>query len=47
MGYQLREIDRNYGDMQAVLWDKKHNRVSAASDPRGEGVATVETVTKN
>jgi gamma-glutamyltranspeptidase/glutathione hydrolase len=44
MGYQLREIDRNYGDMQAVLWDKKNNRVSAASDPRGEGVATVEPV---
>ena len=44
MGYQLREIDRNYGDMQAVLWDKKNHRVSAASDPRGEGVATVVPV---
>jgi gamma-glutamyltranspeptidase/glutathione hydrolase len=42
MGYRLHEIDRNYGDMQAVLWDKKNNRVSAASDPRGEGVAAVE-----
>jgi len=45
MGYRLREIGRNYGDMQAVMWDKRDHHVSAASDPRGEGLALVEEVT--
>ena len=44
MGYHLREIDRNYGDMQAVQWDRKHNTVSAASDPREMGLALVQPV---
>lgn len=33
---------RNYGNMQIVVWDKKKNRVAAASDPRGEGLALVQ-----
>jgi len=45
MGYKLREIPRNYGNMQAVMWDKRNDRVSAASDPRGEGQALVQKVT--
>lgn len=30
-----------YGNMQAVVWDKRHNRVTAASDKRGIGEAVV------
>ncbi len=37
-GYVLKEHSP-YGNMQAVMWDKKHGRMSAASDPRGEGLA--------
>lgn len=39
MGHQLKELDNPYGNMHVVIWDKKANRVSAASDPRGEGQA--------
>ncbi|MGZ8242866.1 gamma-glutamyltransferase [Methylomagnum sp.] len=42
LGHELKEVERRYGDMQAVLWDRKAGRVRAASDPRGEGVAGVE-----
>ncbi len=31
-----------YGNMQAVAWFKKKNRVEAASDPRGMGAAVVK-----
>lgn len=40
-GHVVTEKNRQYGNMQAVLWDKKTNQLSAASDPRGEGKATV------
>ena len=40
-GYQLRPRDEGYGNMQAVVWDKKAGRLDAASDPRGEGAAVV------
>jgi gamma-glutamyltranspeptidase/glutathione hydrolase len=42
LGHRLRETRFPYGDMQAVLWDKAGNRISAASDPRGEGAAYTE-----
>lgn len=42
LGHALKPLDRRYGDMQAVLWEKTANRVRAASDPRGEGSAKVE-----
>ncbi|MEJ2508073.1 MAG: gamma-glutamyltransferase [Gammaproteobacteria bacterium] len=41
MGYKLKDVGHTWGNMQAVLWDKSHGRVSAASDPRGEGAARV------
>jgi gamma-glutamyltranspeptidase/glutathione hydrolase len=41
-GHLFKEINRNYGNMQAIFWDKKHSVVEAASDPRGEGHAQVE-----
>ncbi len=39
MGYDLQRLNAQYGNMQAVLWDKKQNSVLAASDPRNHGLA--------
>ncbi len=41
MGHQLKEARYNYGDMQAVQWDKTTHQLFAASDRRGEGRAVV------
>ena len=38
-GHVIKEINRRYGNMQAILWHKTENKVYAASDPRGEGSA--------
>lgn len=38
-GHSLKNIGREYGNMQAVLWDKKTGEVTAASDPRVFGEA--------
>ncbi|MEK7322545.1 MAG: gamma-glutamyltransferase [Pseudomonadota bacterium] len=40
-GHTLKEVNRGYGNMQAVWWDKVRNTVRAASDPRGGGGADV------
>jgi gamma-glutamyltranspeptidase / glutathione hydrolase len=42
-GYVLQSVDRKYGDMQAILWDQLSNKVIAASDPRGNGKASVQS----
>lgn len=42
LGHRLRVLEEPYGNMQAVIWDRVLNRVEAASDPRGEGMARVE-----
>jgi len=41
MGYQLMALKQYYGDMQAISWDKSLNVLTAASDPRHMGLATV------
>lgn len=41
-GHRLNESSRRYGNMQVVIWDKANNKVTAASDPRGEGSAEVK-----
>ncbi len=41
MGYELRESNRLYGDMHAVMWDKRTGYVYAESDKRGEGAARI------
>lgn len=41
LGHRLKESSGRYGNMQAILWDKHNNKVTAASDPRGEGWARV------
>ena len=38
-GYHLKELGHSYGNMQLVWWDKRRRRVTAASDPRGNGLA--------
>jgi gamma-glutamyltranspeptidase/glutathione hydrolase len=41
LGHQLKEARYDYGDMQAVQWNKTTHRLAAASDRRGEGRAVV------
>jgi len=41
-GHHLRALNRHYGNMQVVWWGKQNNQVSAASDPRGQGLAEVK-----
>lgn len=41
LGHELKPVGRDYGDMQAVHWNKRRGELSAASDPRGEGQASV------
>ncbi|HBP4260059.1 TPA: gamma-glutamyltransferase, partial [Pseudomonas aeruginosa] len=36
-GYQLKRLERSYGNQQVLYWDKRSGRVDAASDPRGIG----------
>ena len=42
-GHLLKKTAREYGNMQAILWDKEHQQVNAASDPRGYGASQVRT----
>ncbi|NOY61582.1 MAG: gamma-glutamyltransferase, partial [Gammaproteobacteria bacterium] len=42
MGHQLKPMSRQYGNMQAVMWDRRKQAVEAASDSRGVGLATVK-----
>jgi gamma-glutamyltranspeptidase/glutathione hydrolase len=40
-GHQLKAADSRWGNMQAVYWDRRSGEISAASDPRVEGAASV------
>lgn len=40
MGHQLKALEREYGNMQAVYLNKSNGRLNAASDPRGVGKAS-------
>ena len=42
-GHQLTLSNRDYGNMHAILWDRRTGAVTAAADPRGEGTAEVWT----
>lgn len=44
LGHSLQVVDEPYGNMQAVYWDRQRKQVSAASDPRGGGQASVVQV---
>lgn len=41
-GHTLKILENSYGNMQAILWERSANRVTAASDPRGGGIAIVK-----
>jgi gamma-glutamyltranspeptidase / glutathione hydrolase len=43
LGHRVEPAGREYGDMQALHWNKTRNELSAASDPRGVGQAEVRT----
>jgi len=43
-GHRLKELQRPWGNLQVVLWDRVAGEVTAASDPRGGGSARVEKV---
>lgn len=43
-GHRLEPLLRRFGNMQIVLWDVKNDSVTAASDPRGLGLAEVRPV---
>lgn len=43
-GHTLNQLDRQYGDMQTIILDKKTGVLDAASDPRGEGMAQVKAI---
>jgi gamma-glutamyltranspeptidase/glutathione hydrolase len=38
-GHALKSVGRQYGNMHAILWNKKTHKISAASDQRGSGLA--------
>jgi len=40
-GHQLTETKNRYGNMEVITWDYLSGKVTAASDPRGEGVGWV------
>jgi len=41
LGHELQQLERPYGNMQVVIWDRQTGEVDAASDPRGAGSAAV------
>ncbi|OUR73666.1 gamma-glutamyltransferase [Methylophaga sp. 41_12_T18] len=40
-GHNIKPLNRRYGNMQIIIHDKHSNSLTAASDPRGEGMARV------
>lgn len=44
-GHQIKQLNRQYGNMQVVIFNKDTLQLSAASDPRGEGSAQVRQIT--
>lgn len=43
-GHKLKALNRQYGNMHAILWRYNPNKVTAASDPRGIGLAATGTL---
>lgn len=40
-GHVIRSTGRAFGNAQVIVWEKAEGRVTAASDPRGSGQATI------
>jgi gamma-glutamyltranspeptidase/glutathione hydrolase len=45
-GHTLKNVNRQYGNMHAILLNKESGKVTAASDGRAAGQAQVQTLTK-
>jgi len=43
-GHSIKKLNRQYGNMQVVIYNKATQQLSAASDPRGEGESQVRIV---
>ena len=43
-GHSIKELNRQYGNMQIITYNKHTQQLEAASDPRGEGLASVQTI---
>ncbi|NQY26939.1 MAG: gamma-glutamyltransferase [Piscirickettsiaceae bacterium] len=41
-GHSIKQLHRQYGNMQVVIINKKTQQLTAASDPRGEGLSLVQ-----
>nr|ART37659.1 E450 [uncultured bacterium] len=41
LGHTLKQVDRRYGNMEAILWNTRTGALQAASDPRRQGSAQV------
>ena len=41
MGHELKDLERSYGNMHAIIWNQQTNNITAASDSRGIGKAQV------
>lgn len=44
LGHDLQKTRGDFGNMQAILWNKRTGEVSAASDPRGVGASEIGTL---
>ncbi|MDF1589139.1 MAG: gamma-glutamyltransferase [Gammaproteobacteria bacterium] len=44
-GHDIKQLDRQYGNMQVIIFDKTTQQLSAVSDPRGEGEAGIRHIT--
>jgi len=40
-GHHLKQI-RRYGNMEALLWDRRNGKLTLLPDPRGEGVGVID-----
>lgn len=45
-GHRIKMLNRQYGDMQLITVNKQTKQVQAASDPRGEGLAISQPVSR-
>ena len=43
-GHDIQVLERPYGNMQVITYDKATHQLDAASDPRGEGEARIELI---
>ena len=41
-GHEIKRLNRQYGNMQIIIQTKNPNTLTAASDPRGEGLSLVQ-----